>query len=179
MRPIDESKSTIPDDFPVLVKLPTQDEDVISAVDLKAEVTGTKTLLLTNIFMSFIINNSLRLIFGSILSLQILAHLPLANINLPANAMGSFEIMIEIVSFDYFPFFEIIDMGFSPTEPWSTSFDLLNYETINFLEGMGSIQIFIWLGCLYILIVYVIYRLQKKINCCSRSKITTKYFKPL
>ena len=72
------------------------------------------------------------------MSLQILAHLPLANISIPANAMGSFDIMIEVVSFDYFPITEIFDMGFSPTESWSTQFEKLNYETINFLEGMGS-----------------------------------------
>ena len=131
--------------------------------------------MLTNIFLSFLCRNSLQLIFGSIISLQILAHLPLANISIPANAMGSFGIMIEIVSFDYFPITEIVDMGFSPTEPWSLTFALLKYETINFLEGMGSIQICIWLGCLFIIIVLAIAYLRKYKGCCADSKIG-KYF---
>ena len=92
--------------------------------------------------------------------------------------MGSFDIMIDVVSFDYFPITEIFDMGFSPTEPWSTQFEKLNYETINFLEGMGSIQIFVWLGCLFILIVFTIANLKRFCRCFVCVKLT-KYFKPL
>ena len=42
------------------------------------------------------------MLFGAIIMIQILAHLPLADIVLPANALEKFEVMIGFVSFDYF-----------------------------------------------------------------------------
>ena len=84
------------------------------------------------------------MLYGQIVSLQILAHLPLVNIQIPANTQQAFEIMIKIVSFDYFPIHDIFDFGFSETEPWSQNFENLGYETINYIEGMGSINLFVW-----------------------------------
>ena len=105
--------------------------------------------------------------FGSIIALQILAHYPLANIELPANARTCFDIMVTVVSFDYFPITEVIDFNFTPTEPWSTSFEYLDYGSVNFLEGMGSIALFIWIGALYVLLVITIYFC--KITCYLKS----------
>jgi len=73
----------------------------------------------TNLVLKFVLKESMSVLFGSIMSLQILAHLPLANINLPANAMQSFDIMVQVASFDYFPLHEYFDFGFTETEPWS------------------------------------------------------------
>ena len=51
--------------------------------------------------------------------MQILAHLPLANLVIPANAMQAFNFMISIVKFDYFPFTDYVDLGFTETDPWT------------------------------------------------------------
>ena len=58
---------------------------------------------------------------------------------MPATSIQIFEIVVKVVSFDYFPFTEVWDLGFTPTEPWSERFVYLQYETINFIEGLGSI----------------------------------------
>lgn len=42
------------------------------------------------------------MIIGSVILVQILAHFPLSDITLPANVHQQFEIMIKVVSFDYF-----------------------------------------------------------------------------
>ena len=65
--------------------------------------------------------------------------------------------MINVVSFDYFPLTDVINFGFTETEPWSDKFELLGYETINFIEGMGSILLFIWIGFIYIILVSVVW----------------------
>ena len=75
--------------------------------------------------------------------IQILAHLPLAEMaDLPATAAESFEIMQEVVSFDYFQPTEFVSVDFTETSPWSEKFDTLGYGSINFVEGMGSILVF-------------------------------------
>ena len=65
--------------------------------------------------------------------------------------------MINVVSFDYFPLTDVINFGFTETDPWSDKFELLGYETINFIEGMGSILLFIWIGFIYIILVSVVW----------------------
>ena len=72
--------------------------------------------------------------------------------------------MIEIVSFDYFPLTDIIDFGFTETEPWSDKFEHLGYETINFIEDMGSIMLSIWIGFVYLLFVAIFSHLRRRLN---------------
>ena len=61
--------------------------------------------------------------------------------------------MVQVVSFDYFPLTDVVDLGFTPTDPWSINFEYLDYQSINFIEGLGSITIFMWLGTLYLITV--------------------------
>ena len=70
--------------------------------------------------------------------------------------------MIEVVSFDYFPIHDIFDFGFTETEPWSEKFLYLGYETVNFIEGMGSIILFIWVLTVYIAIVALVHYFFRK-----------------
>ena len=92
----------------------------------------------------------------------------MANIQLPANAMESFDIMVQVLSFDYFPLHEYVDFGFTPTEPWSAAFAYLDYDSINFIELLGSINICFWLGTLYIVTVALLYYLKIKCKCCGK-----------
>ena len=94
--------------------------------------------------------------------------MPLLNIILPARAFQAFELMFRVVSFDYFPIHEIFDFGFTPTEPYTVNFGWLGYDSINFIEGMGSISLFLWIALLYILTVSVVYIIGyqiKKYQC--------------
>ena len=67
--------------------------------------------------------------------------------------MQMYNAMIQVVSFDFFQMTEYIDFEFTPTEPWSDGFEKLGYETVNFMDGMGSILIFVWIGILFVIIV--------------------------
>ena len=77
--------------------------------------------------------------------------------------------MFEIVSFDYFPIHEIFDFGFSETDPWSVNFGWLGYDSITFVEGMGSISLFFWISMLYFLIAALISLIKcLSFKCCPR-----------
>ena len=97
--------------------------------------------------------------------IQILAHLPLAsNLVLPANALQTFDIMVGVVSFDFFQPSEFVDFGFTEVPPWSPSFSFLGYDSVNFVEGMGSIMVFAFILVLNILLALLLVIL--KVKCC-------------
>ena len=101
--------------------------------------------------------------------------MPLTNIILPANSMQAFEIMAGIVSFDYFAVFDHWDVGFTPTDPYRINFEWLGYESLNFLENIGSISILILSGLIFIFTM-VLLRLCK---CNLRSKIIQNISAPM
>ena len=97
--------------------------------------------------MTLVFNFSMQELLGMINTLQIIAYMPLNNIPLPGNCYHMFDVIIGIVSFDFFPMHEYFDFNFTPTEPWSNSFEWLDYDSLNFFELMGSATLlFIVLG---------------------------------
>lgn len=50
--------------------------------------------------------------------------------------------MVNIVSFDYFAPFEYVDAGFTEVWAYSPEFEWLEYDTVNFVLGLGSIIVF-------------------------------------
>ena len=83
--------------------------------------------------------------------------------------------MSEVVTIDYFPLTDVFDFGFTPTRPWSVPFADLKYETVNFLEGMGSIALFFWIGALLLICVGVYWLFR---HSCQHWLIK-KLFSPL
>ena len=92
--------------------------------------------------------------------IQILAHLPLADIHFSANVHQAFQFLISFVSFDFFPPYEYINVTFREVESWSPRFEWLGYDSIIFLEGLGSIFIF----AVIVFILLLITLLFKLIN---------------
>ena len=52
-------------------------------------------------------------LFGMINTLQIIAYMPLNNISLPGNCYYMFDVIVSIVSFDFFPMHEYFDFKFT------------------------------------------------------------------
>ena len=122
-------------------------------------------LIISNLVLAFLFKFSLQELLGMINSLQIVAHLPLNNIPLPANVYFTFDILIQFVSFDFFPLHEYIDMGFTPTDAWSDSFAWLDYDSVNFVEGMGSLNIIFAALILYVLVTTIVVNIE---HCCKK-----------
>ena len=75
-------------------------------------------------------------LFDMINSLQITALLPLTQLTIPSNVMELFDILISIVAFDFVPLF---DPGFTETEPYSEKFAMFGFDTINYVQDLGTV----------------------------------------
>ena len=75
-------------------------------------------------------------------AIQLVVHLPLFNVTIPANAMILFNELQLVVSFDYldkiYPEYAR-DMHLTETEPLNVRFERLGYEERNIIANMGSI----------------------------------------
>ena len=180
-------RKPLPDGYTVVMALPPQTKTALSDEFTERTKGTSQSILLTNIVIWKIFATSMQTLFGSIIALQIIGHLPLQNVQLPATSIQIFDILVQIVSFDYFPLTEVWDFGFTPTEPWSLRFVNLQYETVNFIEGLGSIMIFIWLGALFLIIVVTRKVLVKRTRmlevedcrscCCRKNPCANKWVK--
>ena len=138
--------------------------------ELESVANQGKAFVIGNLLTRTIFNQAMQILFGAIVMIQILAHLPLAQMaELPATASESFEIMQSIVSFDYFQPTDYITIDFTETAPWSEKFDTLGYGSINFVDGMGSILVFCIILVLYAIIT-AIFSCFGCPCCCRRAK---------
>ena len=96
---------------------------------------GIMTLITTNAWLSFIFGVSMQPLFDMINSLQVTALLPLTQLTIPANVMELFDILISIVAFDFFPLY---DPGFTETEAYSEKFAMFGFDTINYVQDLGT-----------------------------------------
>ena len=71
------------------------------------------------VFGGFVVGLFLKMIlqtmFSSINSLQVTAHIPLLNFNMPAKAYFIYDILIQIVVFDILPFTDYVNFNFNRT----------------------------------------------------------------
>ena len=74
--------------------------------------------------------------------------------------------MIGIVSFDFFPPEEYYEQIFTEMPSWSPNFEWLQYESINFVDNMGSILILYIVLLGNILLVLIVNGLRAR--CCTK-----------
>ena len=77
--------------------------------------SASLTLVLANGLAAYPLKLSLNALWGSINSVQIVAHLPLNNFELPASCYDTFSNLITITSFDFLEPAEHIDFNISET----------------------------------------------------------------
>ena len=63
----------------------------------------TKTALVSNIVANAFISITLNYLWGAINSLQIIAHFPMLNLLMPANAQILYFAIVQIVTFEIIP----------------------------------------------------------------------------
>ena len=113
---------------------------------------------------------NMQAIWGGINAVQIIAHLPLNNINFPLNAQTFYYFLTEIVSFDLLSPFDHFDFGFTETQPYHSSYEWLGYETSNFFENLGSIALWGVLLFARQLIQQPLYLILSRLKCCRCCK---------
>ena len=83
---------------------------------------------------------------------------------MPAKAYFIYDILIQIVVFDFLPITEMIDFKFQKTDPMNERFVWLGYDSTNFIEQLGSILIFL----IYMVIKGVLVGIVSFIHCSSK-----------
>ena len=100
--------------------------------------------------------------------------MPLNNIPLVYPARDTFDVLIQVTSFDFLPGEVIEAMEFTPTDYWSPEFEWLGYDSTNFIEQMGSISIFAGILLIQVIICPLWALWEKKAPgteaCCTRFK---------
>ena len=114
----------------------------MSMEDLSKRSSQCQVFVLSNIILTSIFRKVAGMLFDSIIHLQIFAHIPLTELYMPANVLQDFEIMIQVVSFDYIQPFDYIPAEFLATDAISPQFDWVGYGSQNFLDNMGTIWCF-------------------------------------
>ena len=153
MFPADEEKAAIPDGYTITFELPLQlAKGKSTAQTILQTEEPVKGFIGANLFISFCFNISMNILYAMINSLQITAHLPLNNISFTSNAMETFQYLIDIVSFDFFEVKDHVAFGFTQTDAWTYRFALLDYESFNFIENLGSISLFLVVYILWIVV---------------------------
>lgn len=130
----------------------------------------TKTFYYSSLALATLNNLSLQTVWGSVNALQIIAHLPLNNINFPANSFHFFAFLAEVVSFDLFAPTDHADFGFTETAPLNHRFDDLGYETTNFFENLGSIGLIAVVMVLRMVFVPFLLVILEGMQCCKACK---------
>ena len=148
--------ATMPSNFTMTFKIPPQGTGLLSEEEVKKAKQTGQAVVISNLFLSIFLQSTLSMMIGSIVVVQILAHLPLADIYLPANALQSFEIMVSFVTFDYFSPSDYINFGFSDVPVWSDNFAYLGIGSVNFVDVMGSIIVFAAVELLLVLLSAIV-----------------------
>lgn len=162
----------MPESFVIDISLPPQMkagetnklEETLDSIETEAQ-----SATVIGIGFSIAFNMNMQAIWGGINAVQIIAHLPLNNINFPINAQKFYYFLTQIISFDFFSPFDHFDFGFTETRPYHSSYDMLGYQTSNFFENLGSIAVIGVLLFLKHLIQQPSYIMLTRIGCC-RSK---------
>ena len=114
--------------------------------------------------INFVVGSRMNEMLGSVKNLQLIVHLTLMYVVVPANAMVLFSAIFEYVTFDLFDTSSLTASYYSPSEvEVSDSLEQLGYESAFCLINLGSCFYFIF-GQLVVLLLQafslVIFRLK-------------------
>lgn len=127
-----------------------------------AIMTSVTLILIGDFFFTFGISNLL----ASIKKMQIIVHMVLVNVSIPANAALFYAHFLEIVNFDILPTDGLYEYLFDLKEgdAISVNFEMLGYETIYMIKNLGSVFIFMMYFPIVAILAFIFKRLK---NVCA------------
>eukprot|EP00347_Sterkiella_histriomuscorum_P006136 403353930 len=146
-------------------QLSQDDQEFIEAFDDAATASvmiAFGLCFLLNTFLAL----SLQHLWGAMNAFQIISHLPLVTINLPANTVGFFSVILEISAFQLYPtdfintFFEIDE---DDQSPFSMYFEGVGYDTMNIFLNLGMLMVTIYITALYYILYFTLEMILPKI----------------
>ena len=100
---------------------------------------------------------------------QLIVMMPLFKISMPASASGFFASIMAIAAFDFYDFSEALHEIFMipPTEPISSNFETIGFESSYFLVNMGTMLLFY---IFYLVLLAVILPLLSISKSCQKKR---------
>eukprot|EP00347_Sterkiella_histriomuscorum_P008002 403346742 len=99
------------------------------------------SILGPSMVINIAMQQGLQSIWGMINGLQLLTHLPLMNLNMPANLICFYSLINDIASFDLIPTDSFTDdiMEFDEDSDYAfnNSFDFMGYQSVNLITNLG------------------------------------------
>lgn len=125
-------------------------------------ITGVSTVL-----SQFLFTYALALTLSMISGIQIVSHLPLNKVTIPANAQIVFAELLRIAAFDVYEPADHFNLGISQTMAFNEKFEQLGYQSLNVVENMGSIIFFFSFVVLKILLTFIMLLTGCSAKCCT------------
>ena len=137
---------------------------------------GSKAVVIFNFVINMILSGALQEMFAAMKKMQIMIHLLLVNVIVPANCQMFFNSLLSLVTYDIIEFGPYITkwMKLYDDEPLSDSFDSLGYLSKYMIINMSSLFLgMIILGCGLSLILC----LYPFVNIYSKAERWSNYLK--
>jgi hypothetical protein len=85
------------------------------------------------------------MLWGMVNVMQLIIKLPLLNITFPQNAATFYTFIADVASFDLLPMDTINEkiFKFSQNETEDANFELMGYESDNFIKNLGSMIVYL------------------------------------
>ena len=126
---------------------------------------------------SLIFSNNLIRMWATILTLQLIVHLPLNALTFPSNVQRVLVTLKTIVTLDFItPFFDLNKyIDYQPTSPYNDSFNAMGYTSTIFIENMATLNV-LFLLLVASLLIFIPMKLMAHI-CAPCSRDTRTFFK--
>jgi len=105
--------------------------------------TTVQAVTTLNLVITFLVSASANQVLGMIATQQIIVLLPLFLVQLPANAGVFFNQLNKFTAFDFFDTTPVLNwmLQLEPSDPLNSSFEALGFESIYFLQNLGTLII--------------------------------------
>lgn len=118
----------------------------------------------SNFLLNLILAASLSQLWSMLNGLQLAVHLPLFNLNFPANANFFIEFVIQVATFDLIPPELVLSFfSFTETDPYNSGFDSTGYSSMHPIENLGTCWVLVQIY-LILVVVWLSLRLITRIK---------------
>jgi len=131
-------------------------------------VAFTIQILTASSILLGLLNFSLQELLAAVTTLQLIVHFPLFLLVLPANAGLFFDQLMKVAAFDVIettPYWDSL-LSLDPTVPVNQNFEALGYESLYFLQNLGSL-VLIFAGYFLCLMLLLLLKCCSCCECCK------------
>lgn len=125
---------------------------------INSAASSAKAVVVVNFIFNIVMSASLQSLFNMINAQQLIVLMPLFDINMPANAQLFFNQIMKIAAFDIIDTEAMLNklLHLKKTKPLNENFNKLGFESLWFLNNMGSLMIGFFLYAIAIIVLKIL-----------------------